>query len=69
MNKDKFYCLFVTSGEEATEGLMNMSPSELKNLLLQILSGKEFQVQRSSEFVDHLFLLLCSYGFSYPTLI
>ncbi|MCJ8740745.1 hypothetical protein PDJAM_G00062490 [Pangasius djambal] len=35
------------SGEEATESLMNLSPSELKNLLLQILSGKEFSVQRS----------------------
>ncbi|KAG7321424.1 hypothetical protein KOW79_015839 [Hemibagrus wyckioides] len=35
------------SGEESTESLMNLSPSELKNLLLQILSGKEFRVQRS----------------------
>ncbi|KAK3555692.1 hypothetical protein QTP86_029081, partial [Hemibagrus guttatus] len=35
------------SGEEATESLMNLSPSELKNLLLQILGGKEFRVQRS----------------------
>ncbi|XP_051537130.1 phosphorylase b kinase regulatory subunit alpha, skeletal muscle isoform isoform X1 [Myxocyprinus asiaticus] len=35
------------SGEEATESLMNMSPSELKNLLLHILSGKEFGVQKS----------------------
>ncbi|KAF7697172.1 phosphorylase b kinase regulatory subunit alpha, skeletal muscle isoform [Silurus meridionalis] len=35
------------SGEEATESLMNLSPFELKNLLLQILSGKEFRVQRS----------------------
>ncbi|XP_076835748.1 phosphorylase b kinase regulatory subunit alpha, skeletal muscle isoform [Brachyhypopomus gauderio] len=35
------------SGEEATESLMNLSPSELKNLLLYILSGKEFGVQKS----------------------
>ncbi|XP_062868054.1 phosphorylase b kinase regulatory subunit alpha, skeletal muscle isoform [Trichomycterus rosablanca] len=35
------------SGEEATESLMNLSPFELKNLLLQILSGKEFRVQKS----------------------
>ncbi|TSL04361.1 Phosphorylase b kinase regulatory subunit alpha, skeletal muscle isoform [Bagarius yarrelli] len=35
------------SGKEATESLMNLSPSELKKLLLQILSGKEFRVQRS----------------------
>ncbi|CAL8241380.1 unnamed protein product [Merluccius merluccius] len=33
--------------EEATEGLMSLSPSELKNLLHHILSGKEFGVQRS----------------------
>lgn len=35
------------SGEEATESLMGLSPSELKNLLHHILSGKEFGVQRS----------------------
>nr|XP_009293853.1 phosphorylase b kinase regulatory subunit alpha, skeletal muscle isoform-like isoform X1 [Danio rerio] len=35
------------SGEEATENLMNMSPFEMKNLLLNILSGKEFGVQKS----------------------
>ncbi|KAJ8348484.1 hypothetical protein SKAU_G00270730 [Synaphobranchus kaupii] len=35
------------SGEEATEHLMNLSPSDLKNLLHHILSGKEFRVQRS----------------------
>ncbi|KAJ8405833.1 hypothetical protein AAFF_G00312700 [Aldrovandia affinis] len=35
------------SGEEATESLMSLSPSELKNLLHYILSGKEFGVQRS----------------------
>ncbi|KAF0029060.1 hypothetical protein F2P81_018165 [Scophthalmus maximus] len=36
------------SGEEATESLMSLSPSELKNLLHHILSGKEFGVQRST---------------------
>ncbi|KAM9836701.1 phosphorylase b kinase regulatory subunit alpha, skeletal muscle isoform [Aulostomus maculatus] len=35
------------SGEEATESLMSLNPSELKNLLHHILSGKEFGVQRS----------------------
>uniref|UniRef100_A0A4W4ETA7 Phosphorylase b kinase regulatory subunit n=1 Tax=Electrophorus electricus TaxID=8005 RepID=A0A4W4ETA7_ELEEL len=37
------------SGKEATESLINLSPSELKNLLLHILRGKEFGVQRSSD--------------------
>ncbi|XP_035005227.1 phosphorylase b kinase regulatory subunit alpha, skeletal muscle isoform isoform X4 [Hippoglossus stenolepis] len=40
------------SGEEATESLMSLSPSELKNLLHHILSGKEFGVQRSMREVD-----------------
>ncbi|XP_030636698.1 phosphorylase b kinase regulatory subunit alpha, skeletal muscle isoform isoform X4 [Chanos chanos] len=35
------------SGEEATESLMSLRPSELKNLLHHILSGKEFGVQKS----------------------
>ncbi|XP_029413301.1 phosphorylase b kinase regulatory subunit alpha, skeletal muscle isoform isoform X2 [Nannospalax galili] len=35
------------SVEEATEGLMNLSPSAMKNLLHHILSGKEFGVERS----------------------
>uniref|UniRef100_H2M1Z3 Phosphorylase b kinase regulatory subunit n=1 Tax=Oryzias latipes TaxID=8090 RepID=H2M1Z3_ORYLA len=35
------------SGDEATESLMSLSPSELKNLLHHILSGKEFGVERS----------------------
>uniref|UniRef100_A0A8D3CM99 Phosphorylase b kinase regulatory subunit n=1 Tax=Scophthalmus maximus TaxID=52904 RepID=A0A8D3CM99_SCOMX len=40
------------SGEEATESLMSLSPSELKNLLHHILSGKEFGVQRSMREMD-----------------
>ncbi|KAM4536686.1 phosphorylase b kinase regulatory subunit alpha, skeletal muscle isoform 2-T2 [Odontesthes bonariensis] len=40
------------SGEEATESLTSLSPSELKNLLHHILSGKEFGVQRSEREVD-----------------
>uniref|UniRef100_H3C7R7 Phosphorylase b kinase regulatory subunit n=1 Tax=Tetraodon nigroviridis TaxID=99883 RepID=H3C7R7_TETNG len=40
------------SGEEATETLMSLSPSELKNLLHHILSGKEFGVQRSVRDLD-----------------
>ncbi|XP_031746093.1 phosphorylase b kinase regulatory subunit alpha, skeletal muscle isoform isoform X2 [Xenopus tropicalis] len=35
------------SAEEATESLMNLSPSDMKNLLHHILSGKEFGVERS----------------------
>ncbi|XP_028338764.1 phosphorylase b kinase regulatory subunit alpha, skeletal muscle isoform isoform X3 [Physeter macrocephalus] len=35
------------SAEEATDGLMNLSPSAMKNLLHYILSGKEFGVERS----------------------
>ncbi|XP_003280925.2 phosphorylase b kinase regulatory subunit alpha, skeletal muscle isoform isoform X3 [Nomascus leucogenys] len=35
------------SAEEATEGLMNLSPLAMKNLLHHILSGKEFGVERS----------------------
>ncbi|KAI4895745.1 hypothetical protein NFI96_024046 [Prochilodus magdalenae] len=40
------------SGEEATESLMSLSPSELKNLLHHILSGKEFGVQKSVRSVE-----------------
>ncbi|XP_077356882.1 phosphorylase b kinase regulatory subunit alpha, skeletal muscle isoform isoform X6 [Festucalex cinctus] len=40
------------SGEEATESLMSLSPSELKNLLHHILSGKEFGVERSMRDVE-----------------
>uniref|UniRef100_A0AAY5KRB8 Phosphorylase b kinase regulatory subunit n=1 Tax=Esox lucius TaxID=8010 RepID=A0AAY5KRB8_ESOLU len=37
----------LCSGEEASETLMNLSPSDMKNLLHHILSGKEFGVERS----------------------
>ncbi|KAL1766471.1 phosphorylase b kinase regulatory subunit alpha, skeletal muscle isoform isoform X4 [Sigmodon hispidus] len=40
------------SAEEATEGLMNLSPSAMKNLLHHILSGKEFGVERSVRLTD-----------------
>ncbi|CAN9509436.1 unnamed protein product [Ophioblennius macclurei] len=40
------------SGEEATESLMGLAPSELKSLLHHILSGKEFGVQRSVRDLD-----------------
>ncbi|XP_063756770.1 phosphorylase b kinase regulatory subunit alpha, skeletal muscle isoform isoform X2 [Eleginops maclovinus] len=40
------------SGEEATESLMSLGPSELKNLLHHILSGKEFGVQLSVRELD-----------------
>ncbi|KAG9349517.1 hypothetical protein JZ751_027962 [Albula glossodonta] len=35
------------SGEEASESLMSLSPSDMKSLLHHILSGKEFGVERS----------------------
>ncbi|XP_045146156.1 phosphorylase b kinase regulatory subunit alpha, skeletal muscle isoform [Echinops telfairi] len=40
------------SAEEATEGLMNLSPSAMKSLLHHILSGKEFGVERSIRPMD-----------------
>ncbi|XP_042334927.1 phosphorylase b kinase regulatory subunit alpha, skeletal muscle isoform isoform X2 [Sceloporus undulatus] len=40
------------SAEEATESLMNLSPSHLKSLLHHILSGKEFGVERSVRAMD-----------------
>uniref|UniRef100_A0A8C3RDN1 Phosphorylase b kinase regulatory subunit n=1 Tax=Cyanoderma ruficeps TaxID=181631 RepID=A0A8C3RDN1_9PASS len=40
------------SAEEATENLMNLSPSDMKSLLYHILSGKEFGVERSVRSVD-----------------
>lgn len=45
-------CLCLCVGEEATESVMSLSPSELKNLLHHILSGKEFGVQRSGQSSD-----------------
>ena len=40
--------LFSSAGE-ATANLMNLSPSNVKNLLYHILSGKEFGVEKSGE--------------------
>ncbi|XP_069604774.1 phosphorylase b kinase regulatory subunit alpha, skeletal muscle isoform isoform X1 [Ranitomeya imitator] len=42
------------SAEEATESLMNLSPSDMKSLLHHILSGKEFGVERSVRSVDRM---------------
>uniref|UniRef100_A0A671Y3V9 Phosphorylase b kinase regulatory subunit n=1 Tax=Sparus aurata TaxID=8175 RepID=A0A671Y3V9_SPAAU len=42
------------SGEEASESLMSLSPFGMKSLLHHILSGKEFGVERSSEFSSSL---------------
>ncbi|KFV50905.1 Phosphorylase b kinase regulatory subunit alpha, skeletal muscle isoform, partial [Gavia stellata] len=42
------------SAGEATENLMNLSPSDMKSLLYHILSGKEFGVERSVRSVDSL---------------
>ncbi|KAG8448061.1 hypothetical protein GDO86_015237 [Hymenochirus boettgeri] len=41
------------SAEEATESLMNLSPSDMKNLLHHILSGKEFGVEKSVRSGEH----------------
>ncbi|KAM9373673.1 phosphorylase b kinase regulatory subunit alpha, skeletal muscle isoform [Phaethornis superciliosus] len=40
------------SAGEATENLMNLSPSDMKSLLYHILSGKEFGVERSVQSVE-----------------
>ncbi|XP_068007944.1 phosphorylase b kinase regulatory subunit alpha, skeletal muscle isoform isoform X2 [Melanerpes formicivorus] len=40
------------SAREATEHLMNLSPSDMKSLLYHILSGKEFGVEKSVRSVD-----------------
>ncbi|XP_065585364.1 phosphorylase b kinase regulatory subunit alpha, skeletal muscle isoform isoform X4 [Cyrtonyx montezumae] len=42
------------SAGEATENLMNLSPSNVKMLLYHILSGKEFGVEKSVRSVDSL---------------
>ncbi|XP_069841933.1 phosphorylase b kinase regulatory subunit alpha, skeletal muscle isoform isoform X3 [Dendropsophus ebraccatus] len=42
------------SAEEATESLMNLSPSDMKSLLHHILSGKEFGVERSVRSTDKM---------------
>ncbi|XP_027551878.1 phosphorylase b kinase regulatory subunit alpha, skeletal muscle isoform isoform X4 [Neopelma chrysocephalum] len=40
------------SATEATENLMNLSPSDMKSLLYHILSGKEFGVEKSMRSAD-----------------
>lgn len=53
------------SAGEATENLMNLSPSDMKNLLYHILSGKEFGVERSVRSVDSTLtpaLSICDMG-------
>uniref|UniRef100_A0A8D0FV66 Phosphorylase b kinase regulatory subunit n=1 Tax=Strix occidentalis caurina TaxID=311401 RepID=A0A8D0FV66_STROC len=40
------------SAGEATENLMNLSPSDMKSLLYHILSGKEFGVEKSVRSAD-----------------
>ncbi|KAK2545173.1 Phka1 [Columba livia] len=40
------------SAGEATENLMNLSPSDMKSLLYHIVSGKEFGVEKSVRSVD-----------------
>lgn len=57
------YCKFTamnlsSTGEEASESLMSLSPFDMKNLLHHILSGKEFGVERSSEYYSILVFML-----------
>lgn len=49
-----------SAGEEASESLMSLSPFDMKNLLHHILSGKEFGVERSSEFPFCMLLLVAT---------
>uniref|UniRef100_A0A8C5QTA2 Phosphorylase b kinase regulatory subunit n=1 Tax=Leptobrachium leishanense TaxID=445787 RepID=A0A8C5QTA2_9ANUR len=42
------------SAEEASESLMNLSPSDMKSLLHHIMSGKEFGVERSVRTTDSM---------------
>ncbi|RXM96517.1 Phosphorylase b kinase regulatory subunit alpha, skeletal muscle isoform [Acipenser ruthenus] len=49
---DELTKLIDDASEEATESLMSLSPSDLKNLLHHILSGKEFGVERSMRSVS-----------------
>ncbi|KAG9478035.1 hypothetical protein GDO78_013169, partial [Eleutherodactylus coqui] len=44
----------ISDSEEATESLMSLSPSDMKNLLHHILSGKEFGVERSVRSTDQM---------------
>lgn len=53
------------SDEEATESLMSLSPSELKNLLHHILSGKEFGVQRHGQFLPLCNMYIVRFGNEY----
>uniref|UniRef100_H2YMY8 Phosphorylase b kinase regulatory subunit n=1 Tax=Ciona savignyi TaxID=51511 RepID=H2YMY8_CIOSA len=58
------------SGEEASTHLMNLSPFEMKQLILNVLSGKEFGVIKSGEMyfanpslpLAFIFLLLHAYS-------
>ena len=47
------YCTIEVShfclDDDAHEELLNLSPSELKNLLYHILSGKEFRIDQDGE--------------------
>uniref|UniRef100_A0A8C4RC14 Phosphorylase b kinase regulatory subunit n=1 Tax=Eptatretus burgeri TaxID=7764 RepID=A0A8C4RC14_EPTBU len=47
--------LNCSAGEEASNSLMNLSPSDMKSLLHHILSGKEFGVERSVRPLDSTF--------------
>ncbi len=53
-------------GEEASESLMSLSPFGMKSLLHHILSGKEFGVERSSEFFPLLSVFHCLHSRAQP---
>lgn len=46
------YLFELRSDGDAYEELLNLSPSELKNLLHHILSGKEFRIDQDSEYLQ-----------------
>lgn len=52
MHAQELNMIVPPTGEEASESLMNLSPFDMKNLLHHILSGKEFGVERSSEYTE-----------------
>ena len=43
------YPMYFCLDDDAHEELLNLSPSELKNLLYHILSGKEFRIDQDGE--------------------
>lgn len=63
MKDQKVFQITITLiDEDAHEELLNLSPSELKNLLHHILSGKEFRIDQDGECLKMLISFVCEYG-------